>query len=324
MHKILLLISFFLLQISGVLTYYHVCDIENQLVGNGVRKQETRLIGENDEESSITLTKIARIEEAETDEISLSSAYNFTHAIIYEPITNMTQDEILASFWIDVSKYRDFFIVTISRFFYYMAISSQSFYLYFIHDALKKSQETENPISAVALLAILGQIAGAVTCYPAGIISDYYFNGRRKPFVYCACLFLGLCNIALTFCDDFQQVVLLSLFAGASNGMYLTMDTALAVDTLEHDDDGKEGTDEHRDIHRHKDAAQLLGVWGVFGFIGSALGPMTGALVLLTVGNDAPSGHFYSLNGYDTLFTLTAFYYACSASSLAFVRKKGV
>ena len=112
--------------------------------------------------------------------------HSLIYILLYEPIINKTRSEMIAAYWIDTSAYNDFFIVTISRFFYYMGISSQTFFLYFIHDVLKQSTKTENPEAAVALLAIIGQSAGALTCYPVGILSDQYFNGRRKPFVYTA------------------------------------------------------------------------------------------------------------------------------------------
>ena len=109
-----------------------------------------------------------------------------TNYLLYEPIEHKTKSELLSAYWIDTSAHRDFFIVTISRFFYYMGISSQTFFLYFIHDMLRQSARTQNPEAAVALLAIVGQSSGAITCYPVGILSDQYLNGRRKPFVYSA------------------------------------------------------------------------------------------------------------------------------------------
>ena len=106
--------------------------------------------------------------------------------LIYEPVMNKTRSEIISVYWIDTSQHYDFFIVTISRFFYYMGISSQTFFLYFIHDMLKHTTQTENPEAVVALIAIIGQCSGAFTCLPVGILSDQYFHGRRKPFVYTA------------------------------------------------------------------------------------------------------------------------------------------
>ncbi len=174
---------------------------------------------------------------------------------------------------------------------------------------------------------------------------------------------------------------------GAANGMYLTMDTSLAVDTLdieveedgdliydiEEEEEGAGGVDtstgekdddeeikailhDKKKVTNHDHgAAQLLGVWGVFGFIGSALGPLIGGTALLVLGNTSSSdgidvsgstmtgsstdsvgdtttsvnnvfssSPFYKIQGYEALFSLSAFYFFCSALSLALVRKKGV
>uniref|UniRef100_A0A7S3Q1D6 Major facilitator superfamily (MFS) profile domain-containing protein n=2 Tax=Chaetoceros debilis TaxID=122233 RepID=A0A7S3Q1D6_9STRA len=263
-------------------------------------------------------------------------------ALFYEPIRFKSQSEIFAAYWIDITEHHDFFIVTISRFFYYMGVSSQTFFLYFIHDVLTKTEDTANAEDAVAALAIVGQIAGAITCYPIGIISDKYFGGRRKPFVFFSCFCLSLGNISLLFCTSFRQMIWVSTFSGAANGMYLTMDTSLAVDTLEITSDDDESSDhenelsgllvnemsskskEHNDDD-HDGAAQLLGVWGVCGFIGSASGPVIGGIVLLLAGrNNLEPSQFYSMRGYEGVFLLSAFYYFCSAISLTFIRKKGV
>jgi MFS family permease len=203
-----------------------------------------------------------------------------------------------------------------------MGISTQTFFLYFIHDELAQTATTLNPEGTVALLAMLGQAAGAITCYPIGIISDQYFNSRRKPFVYAACICLGLGNLALVLCTNLEQMMMVVTLLGAANGMYLTMDTSLAVDTLEIDSNGQANSD---DMHEVVGAAQLLGVWGVFGFIGSAMGPLIGGIVLTFIGRqDTNFGQFYSLQAYQFLFSLTAVYFLCSAVSLAFVKKKGV
>eukprot|EP00553_Chaetoceros_curvisetus_P013882 CAMPEP_0204642082 /NCGR_PEP_ID=MMETSP0717-20131115/51495_1 /ASSEMBLY_ACC=CAM_ASM_000666 /TAXON_ID=230516 /ORGANISM="Chaetoceros curvisetus" /LENGTH=201 /DNA_ID=CAMNT_0051662823 /DNA_START=441 /DNA_END=1042 /DNA_ORIENTATION=- len=178
---------------------------------------------------------------------------------------------------------------------------------------------------------IVGQTAGAVTCYPIGIISDQYFGSRRKPFVFFACFCLGMGNIALLSCTTLQQMIWVCILLGAANGMYLTMDTSLAVDTLEVDEEDEQKHDEEtpegggeKSLHSHDGAAQLLGVWGVFGFIGSALGPLIGGMTLLVLGKkDAGPTQFYSMKGYEGVFLLSAFYFLCSSLSLLFVRKKG-
>jgi len=302
---------------SGIVTYTYVCDREKTLkesqqssyVLKPALEEEERVHKENIDEGDAT-------NKAQEDQ-SFPAIHDLGFILLYEPLLEKTQSEILSAFWIDISQHRDFFVVTISRFFYYMGISTQTFFLYFIHDELAHSQQSSNPEAAVALLAIIGQTAGAITCYPVGIISDQYFDSRRKPFVYLACICLGLGNLALVLCTDWAHMMMVVFLLGAANGIYLTMDTSLAVDTLDVDDDGSTG---NSNIH-----AQLLGVWGVFGFLGSAFGPLLGGCVLTFVGRqDTSPDQFYSFEGYQCLFSLTAVYFLLSSVSLAFVKKKGV
>ncbi len=125
-------------------------------------------------------------DEEKEKEAPFPPLHTIVYILLYEPIMNKTRSEMIAAYWIDTTEHHDFFIVTISRFFYYMGISSQTFFLYFIHDMLRQSARTANPEAAVALLAIVGQSSGAITCYPVGVLSDDYMGGRRKPFVYTA------------------------------------------------------------------------------------------------------------------------------------------
>lgn len=152
-----------------------------------------------------------------------------------------------------------------------------------------------------------------------------------------------------------NEMIAVCALLGASNGVYLTMDTSLAVDTLESEEKPKlqdngitenEQQDNENEGGRKYEhgAAQLLGVWGVFGFVGSALGPLIGGTALLILGHipidssntqpssvlddnnhtDLPSTPFYKIQGYRALFSFSAFYFFCSATTLAFVKKKGV
>jgi MFS family permease len=94
----------------------------------------------------------------------------------------------------------------------------------------------------VAYLAVIGQISGALICYPVGLASDRIFGGKRKPFVYVACTVLGAVTFAMIFATTMQDMVILCSVFGAGNGIYLTMETSLAVDTLpEHYEDGPSG-----------------------------------------------------------------------------------
>jgi len=77
-----------------------------------------------------------------------------------------------------------------------------------------------------------------------------------------------------------EQMVAFCLILGGANGIYLTMDTSLAVDHLpkELDDHNGESDD---DADEDSGSAQLLGVWGVAAFLGAALGPMIGGKFVL-------------------------------------------
>jgi MFS family permease len=192
-------------------------------------------------------------------------------------------------------------------------MSVQTFFLYFVHDIIHVK---DHPEAVVASLAILSQIAGAITCYPVGVISDRYLGGRRKPFVYLACALLSSATLLLIFASTEHEMAILCLVLGGANGIYLTMDTSLAVDTLPRNDD---------DVG----IAQLLGIWGVAAFLGSALGPMIGGPLLYFFGqkhdSDADADadddeEEYSLTGYAVVLSLSTFYFMCSALSLQYIK----
>ena len=234
--------------------------------------------------------------------------------MLIDPLHQMDWATLFKSYTIDSTKYHDFFIVTVSRTFYYMGISVQTFFLYFVHDIIDIK---DDPESAVALLAILSQCVGALTCYPAGLVSDRLWGGRRKPFVYLSCAILSAATLGLVMCTNMHHMTILCMVLGGANGMYLTMDTSLAVDTLPTEqEEGESGT------------AQLLGVWGVAGFIGSALGPMIGGPLLFFFGDQdilsEDGSEEYSIRGYAVILSLSAFYFLCSALVLRRIEESSV
>lgn len=232
--------------------------------------------------------------------------------MVYDPFKKLKGKDLAATYTIDVEKHHDFFIVTISRLCYYCGSSVQTFFLYFLHDIIRV---TDNPESAVAALAVVSQISGALICYPVGLISDQFCGGRRKPFVYMACILLGGVTFSMIFARTLHQMTILCFILGLANGSYLTMETSLAVDTLPEDyEEGPSGGN-----------AQLLGIWGVAAFLGSALGPMIGGPLLYFVGiPGAQNGQDYSIQGYAVVLSLSTAYFLCSALSLRWVRKKEV
>jgi MFS family permease len=135
----------------------------------------------------------------------------------YDPIRMLDSATLFATYTIDVDNCHDFFVVTVSRLFYYCGSSVQTFFLYFLHDIIRVS---ENPESAVAALAVVSQISGALFCYPVGFISDRLYGGRRKPFVYIACTLLGAVTFSMIFARTMHQMTILCFILGAANGKY--------------------------------------------------------------------------------------------------------
>mmetsp|Transcript_1314 Transcript_1314/g.2172 ORF Transcript_1314/g.2172 Transcript_1314/m.2172 type:complete len:376 (-) Transcript_1314:323-1450(-) len=296
--------------------------------------------------------------------------FSLLRRMFLDPLSAMSSDDLLRLYTVSPSKHFDFAVVTFSRTFYYAGLSSQAFFLYYVHDVIRLHSDPE---AAVATLAVVGQCAGAITCYPVGWFSDTYCGGRRRPFVYGACLLLAGGNLALLGCRTMSQAIGVCALLGAANGVYLTMDTSLAVDTLpkeataeekrDADDATKECIDAERgdkslprggsdgrgsivrskergkDIHRKEEdgSAQLLGVWGVAGFVGTALGPLVGGPLLYIFGtvtgdngadgnndDDNYSGEEYSWFGYCLLFSMSATSFLLSALVLRWVRAKDV
>jgi len=232
--------------------------------------------------------------------------------MLYDPIVMLDKNTLIATYTINIEENHDFFIVTVSRLFYYCGSSVQTFFLYFLHDIIGV---TDDPESAVAGLAVITQLSGALVCYPVGWVSDQFCGGRRKLFVYIACSILGGITSAMIFAKTMDTMTTLCFCFGAANGAYLTMETSLAIDTLPKNyDDGPCGGN-----------AQLLGIWGVAAFLGSAIGPMIGGPLLYIFGTSGTvDGQDYSIGGYSIILSLSTVYFIMSAISLRWVKKSNV
>ena len=199
----------------------------------------------------------------------------------FEKAMTLEAKEVFGVFYLSPQRHGDFFFVTLSRTFYYMGISVQTFFLYFIHDILRdhSALARRSPQSLVSILALVTQFSGAFLCYPAGYISDKYLDGRRKPFIYLFCAMLSMGSFSLIFVNYVNQLYVVCVVVGLANGGYLTMETSLAVDALEKMEEmhkEKIHSEIPVDIGGYVDsdkikaegAAQLLGIWGVAAFIG--------------------------------------------------------
>jgi len=241
-------------------------------------------------------------------------------------------------------------------------------------------QNEDNASKLVAHLAVIGMFFGALTSLPAGYISDSILGGNRRPLAYLSCLVLSLGNMLLPQMSNMHDLGLLCAMLGAANGSYLAMDTSLAVDCLQRGEHELLGEQQHNGDEEflHDDesndecnngrggdqgAARLLGAWGVFGFAGSALGPLVGGIILYLVGgggchtytttddnnieregfgqiiekerwqqndgggvDDGTTGaecRYYGIAGYGLVYALSATYFVFSAGALTFVGRHG-
>lgn len=246
------------------------------------------------------LRKLKRVSQHVTRTVVVTPTI-ILRSMLVDTINDLNFHTFCQSYTIDMEKHRDFFWVTVSRLFYYCGMSVQTFFMYFLADIIKLKADPEG---AVATLSIIGQLAGAFTCVPVGIASDRFFSGKRKPFVYLACFMLATTTFATIFARTMHHMVIVMIILGGANGIYLTMDTSLAVDTLPKDFDEQNGS------------AQLLGIWGVAAFLGSALGPMIGGPILYYAGSSSStddddrdidgSTQGYSIEGYAIILSLSS------------------
>jgi len=185
--------------------------------------------------------------------------------------------EILASYWISPTSHGDFFWVFVSRTFYYMGVSIQIYILYYLRDTMEDKAIADNAQTYTAILCIISQSASGLVSSVAGGVSD---SLGRKPLIYLSCTIMALVYIGYCFIHSYTWVVALGLCYGASNGVYLAVDYALAVECLPR-------KDEH---------AKDLALWGIAAFLGTMFGPCVTGPMLSIVGGQGTS--HYAFRGY--------------------------
>lgn len=187
--------------------------------------------------------------------------------------------EIGECYWVDPNDHRDFYLVFVSRTLYYMGVSTQTFMLFYFRDVIGSS----DPQRDVSYLALCGQLAGAVVCVPMGILSNRL---GRKVLIYLSSAIITATYIVFMFCRTRNAALVAGALYGIGNGTYLSVDYALACDTLP----------------SAENAARYLGIWGVGAFIGTLLGPMLIGPALILIGDTGNVDEFgtptYDIEGY--------------------------
>lgn len=192
-------------------------------------------------------------------------------------------NELAASFVIGRRSHGDFFWVFWIRCTYYMAVSELSFLMLFIRDVVLPSDQLvfggaavapdARPLYYTAMTALMGQFAAILFAVPLGRMSDTY---GRKPLIYASYLLMSGVFAAFMCAPSLPTTLAIGFVFGMGNGGFLTVDYALAVDTLPD----------------KRSAAKDLGLWGIAAFIGSSagpivLGPMLHFVGLLKVSSEA-------------------------------------
>merc|ERR1712125_280414 len=99
-----------------------------------------------------------------------------------------------------------------------------------------------------------------------GLLSDRI---GRKSLVYTSSIVMVATYIIFMLARERNTVLLAGVLYGIGNGTYLSVDYALACDTLP----------------SKEKAARYLGIWGVGAFIGTLIGPMFMGPALLLFGD---------------------------------------
>jgi len=225
-----------------------------------------------------------------------TAMYQLKH-LEHQPVS-WTWQEILDCYWIDPKEHHDFFLVFVSRTLYYMGISAQTFMLFYFRDIIL----SDDPQADVSYLALVGQLSGAIVCIPMGMLSN---RVGRKSLIYLSSVILVSTYIMFMFCRTRHAALIAGAIYGIGNGAYLSVDYALACDTLPSKDN----------------AARYLGIWGVGAFIGTLLGPLLIGPALLLLGDkgrvDADGTPMYDISGYIAVLVIGC---ACLTAGAAVLR----
>jgi MFS family permease len=205
-----------------------------------------------------------------------------------------------------VPEQKSFFWLFVCRTLYYTGISAQVFLLYLLRDTAVKEDGSglvgHEPQQTVARLSFIGQVGGMIAAYPAGLLSDIF---GRKPLIVIACAGIISVYIMFMYIHRLTSIMYIGVYYGALNGMFLSVDYALAIDCLP----------------SRENAARWLAVWGVASFIGTSIGPTIFALILHFSPQRA-DGRAYgsSQEGYDVMLIVGAAWMALCTAFLYLVK----
>jgi len=145
------------------------------------------------------------------------------------------------------------------------------------------------------LLVMVG--CSLVGTAPAGVLSDRF---SKKSIIYIALALIVAGALSLSFLQTLSPVVILAVVLGIGWGAYYAVDWALACNLLP---EGRAGA--------------LMAIWNLGASAPQVGAPIIGGLLVDRIGES--TGDLGA--GYRVVFALIAFFVACGAGALAFVRE---
>ncbi|MER5709537.1 MFS transporter [Streptomyces sp. NPDC002122] len=137
--------------------------------------------------------------------------------------------EFLRSFWVSPREHPDFAWNFAGRFLVFVGISCvTSYQVYFLMDRLGYGQdEVSGKLFTGTVAMVVAVIAGSLL---GGVLSDG--SGRRKPYVLAASVVIGAGLALVATAHSFGMFVLALVVFGFGEGLYLSVDVALAAAVL--------------------------------------------------------------------------------------------
>jgi MFS family permease len=172
----------------------------------------------------------------------------------------------------------------------YLILPFLGFYLRFAMQVQKYQAASLTLLLLMVGCSLLGTI-------PAGMFGDRF---SKKSIIYIALILIAAGALSLTFLRTLAPIGVIAVLLGIGWGAYYAVDWALACNLLPQ---GRAGA--------------LMAIWNLGASAPQVAAPIIGGLLVDHVG--AAAGDLGA--GYRVLFALIAFFVACGAGALAFVRE---